>query len=73
MINIELTIDRIEEGKVVLLTQDQETIVWPKSKLPSNVKEGETLYFSIKGLQDKDETGNSQAKDILNEILNIEE
>lgn len=73
MLNFELTIDRIEDNKVVLLTQDQETIVWPKSKLPAEVKEGETLYFSIKGLHDKDEGEKSQAKDILNEILNIEE
>lgn len=63
---LELTIDRIEGDKAVLLTRDKETVVWPLSKLPGEKREGEELYFKIvdsKG-DDKD-----LAKDILNEIL----
>lgn len=72
MINLELTIDRIEDDKVFLLTQDQESIVWPKSKVPSGAKDGDTLHFSVKDLKEKNEGASQQAKDILNEILEIE-
>jgi len=68
--NLNLTIDRFENGKAVLKTSDNETIVWPKNKLPENIKEGSVISFSINE-NESDTKGNKQlAKDILNEILN---
>lgn len=63
---IELTIDRIEGDKVVLLTKDKETVIWPISKLPGEKKEGDELYFKIVDSRGEDK---NLAKDILNEIL----
>ena len=70
---LELTIDRFEGEKAVLKNEDNETVVWPKNKLPKNVKEGSILALTI---TDKEETKNNKedlAKDILNEILDVEE
>ena len=69
---IEFTIDRFEGEKAILKNEDNETIVWPKNKLPKDVKEGSILAFMI---TDKAETKNNKedlAKDILNEILDVE-
>ena len=69
---IEFTIDRFEGEKAILKNEDNETIVWPKNKLPKDVKEGSILAFII---TDKAEAKNNKedlAKDILNEILDVE-
>ncbi len=69
---IEFTIDRFEGEKAILKNEDNETIVWPKNKLPKDVKEGSILAFMI---ADKAEDKNNKedlAKDILNEILDVE-
>jgi len=73
MNNFEVTIDRIEDDKVVVKTQQNETVVLPISWLPKGMKEGDVCYFSIKNLQDKGKAGREQAKDILNEILDTTE
>jgi len=68
-----LTIDRFEEDKAILKTEDNKTIVWPKQKLPSDIKEGAVLTFIItKDLETEDEK-KELAKNILNEILNVNE
>jgi len=67
---IKITIDRLENDKAVLKTVDNETIVWPKSKLPKDVREGQGLLFTVTGDIKNDEQGRRLAKDILNEILN---
>ena len=69
---LEFTIDRFEGEKAILKNEDNETIVWPKNKLPKDVKEGSILAFMI---ADKAEDKNNKedlAKDILNEILDVE-
>ena len=68
---INLTIDRFEGEKVILKTKDNETIVWPKNKLPENIHEGQVLAVSI-GNEKPDNNNKQLAKDILNEILNPE-
>ena len=70
---IKLTIDRFEEDKAVLKTDNNQTIVWPKNKLPENVKEGSVLAFKILTDEDSEKNQRNQAKDILNEILNVKE
>ena len=37
---LELTIDRFEGTKAILKSEDNETVVWPRNKLPKDVKEG---------------------------------
>jgi len=70
--NIKLTIDRFEEEKAVLKTEDGISIVWPKDKLPKESHEGMILIFNI---NDANAEKNDQklAKDILNEILNTKQ
>lgn len=68
---IELKVERIEEEKVVLKNEDNETIIWPKNLLPKDIKEGSLLAFTIKGNEEKNET-EPNAKDILNEILDVD-
>lgn len=70
--NINLTIDRFEENKAVLKTDDGVTVIWPKSKMPTGVKEGGLLSFTISSGGDEEEERRKVARDILNEILNVE-
>ncbi|MEA3464039.1 MAG: DUF3006 domain-containing protein [Patescibacteria group bacterium] len=66
---IELTIDRFENDKAVLKTDDNETIIWPKNKLPKNSHESMVLMFHITGDTEAEKNKKQLAKDILNEIL----
>jgi len=65
-----VTIDRFEDDKAVLKTDDNKTIIWPKAKLPELVKEGDVLVFAIATDKDKTAKNKELAKSILNEILN---
>ena len=71
--NIKLTIDRLEGEKAVLLTEDGQSIIWPKNKLSAGSKEGMIFNFNI--LNDTETKKNKEelAKEILNEILNTDE
>ena len=69
---IKIIIDRFEGDKAVLKTIDNQTIIWPKNKLPNNVKESEILFFNIQIGKNKEEQNKKLAKTILNEILNTE-
>jgi len=68
-----LTIDRFEDKKAVLKTAEGKTIIWPKSMLPAEAKEGAVLNFTIAGDKEKEKNKKETAKDILNELLNVEE
>ena len=68
-----LTIDRFENEKAVLKTEKGETIIWLKSMLPAEAKEGETLVFCVRGDKEKEKEKKTMAKDILNELLKVEE
>ncbi len=71
--NIIFTIDRFENGKAILKTEDGATIIWLKDKLPKDIKEGSVLVFDILKDEDAQKNKKEQAKDILNEILDTEE
>lgn len=71
--NLNLTIDRFEEDKAVLKTTDNQTIIWPKGKLPKSAQEGSVLSFVITGSAATDTDSKELAKNILNEILNPED
>lgn len=68
-----LIIDRFENEKAVLKTAKGETIIWLKNMLPAEVKEGSVLIFSIRGDREKERDKKGLAKDILNELLKVEE
>ena len=70
--NIELTVDRIENDQVFLKTKDNQNIVWPIDKLPTNVAEGMVLHFSISADKKREKDERRLAKDILNEILDTD-
>ena len=64
-----LTLDRIEEGQAVLLTDEQEKIYIPVRLLPSEAKEGNIYYINIDNKPEEAKDAKNQAKAILNEIL----
>jgi len=69
---VKLIIDRFEGDRAVLKSENNETIVWPKSILPDNAREGLSLTFTVKRTGEGEEDGKNLAKNILNEILKPE-
>ena len=67
---INLTIDRIEGDRAVLKTEDGQTIIWPKDKLPPGAEEKNVLAFAIDADEKEEVEKKNLAKNILNEILN---
>lgn len=66
---IKITIDRFEGNEAILKTEDNETVVWPRGKLPENSLEGTVLMFAVTNSGKTTEDDKKLAKDILNEIL----
>lgn len=64
-----LIIDRFEQNQAVLKTNDNETIIWPKNKLPRDIKEGGVLIFNINTNAEVENDKRELARNILNEIL----
>ena len=60
-------IKHYDGGRVIFISEDGEEISWPMSKLPEGKREGDILFFKILDNNDKQ----IQAKDILNELLDI--
>ena len=69
--DIRLIIDRFENDKAVLKTEDGTVVTWPKNKLPDGAHEGSVLFFNIQNKDVIEKENKSLAKKILNEILNI--
>jgi len=67
---IKLTVDRVENDKVVLITSDGQTIIWPKSKLPDDIHDGSCLSFDIKEKGELEKQSQQTAENIINEIIN---
>jgi hypothetical protein len=71
---LELAVDRIEGDRVVLIDQDQNVFVWPKKVLSKNIAEGQVIFLEMKDAQENNsDESNETAKDILNEILTLDE
>ena len=66
---IKVTIDRFEGEQAILKTKDKETIIWPKNKLPHNMKEGGGLQIALSADVATESVDKELAKSILNEIL----
>lgn len=68
-----ITIDRFEGEKTVLKTDDGDTIIWPKNKLPKEAREGSVLNFIISKDVETEDEKRELAKNILNELLEAKE
>lgn len=72
---IKLKVISIKDEQAILsfVNNDEKIeIVWPISSLPVGVSEGDYLNFLISSSEPDEALRNQKAKDILNEILNIE-
>ena len=70
---IKLRIVSIENNQAVLkLVGEDAEIVWPINSLPKGISEGDYLNFLISASDFEDALRIQKAKDILNEILNVE-
>ncbi len=58
--DISLKVKKQESDKYILQDSDHNLIYWPADKLPSDIKVGETVKFSI---------NQASGKEILNDIL----
>jgi hypothetical protein len=67
---VELKIEKFENDKAILLSEDNDKIVWPRRQLPPDAKEGSLIAFAINDQATKPDNKN-QAKDILNELLDV--
>ncbi len=68
--NIKLTVKEVVGEFLVLKLENDQTVKWPSSYLPREVKIGDVLTFAINDDGAKKEP-EQLAKDLLNEILNI--
>lgn len=68
-----LTLDRLEDDRAVLLTDDHRIITLPASFLPTELKTGQTVYCELKTNLTDGQTDEHLAKAVLNELLKTEE
>ncbi len=66
----ELTLDRIEGDKAILMNEDDEETVLDRKMLPKAVNEGDVLVLTLATDEAETKGRDQKAKDLLNEILN---
>ena len=73
---IEAIIDRIEGSKAILeiapdpkIKFERQELLWPKEKLPPNIKEGDVVSLGLLKKEDAAKEKEDQAKNILNALL----
>jgi exosome complex RNA-binding protein Csl4 len=60
-----------QKESALLQTEDNQKIIWPKDRLPENIKVGDDLKLRVLSAE-QDEIGKEElAKAILNQILQI--
>lgn len=65
-------VDRIEESKAVIRSDDGQILLWPIEDLPEDTSEGSVIYISLTKSEIDESERENLAKDILNEIMNQE-
>ena len=70
--NIRMTVDRFEENKAVLSSDNNEEIVVLKRLLPKEAIEGSVLHLTIATDEAETKRRETTAKELLNEILNLD-
>ena len=68
---LELKVDKFENDKAILLTEDNDAVVWPRRQLPPDIKEGSLIAFSINDQPANQPDNKELAKNILNELLDV--
>ena len=66
-------LDRFEGRQAVIKTEDDTEILWPIKKLPEDITAGNSLRISISANLDETSEKEELAKNMLNEILNVDE
>ena len=65
---IKAIIKKIENENAIIITDNQEKIIWPKNKLPEKSKENDVVWLNIVNSCNEK---NQFAQDVLNEVLTI--
>lgn len=68
--SLHVTIKEIQDAAVILTTEQQHEIRWPKSQLPTDISVGMNLQLAIVNDDINQKEREKMAKQILNEILN---
>jgi hypothetical protein len=65
-------IDRFEEDKAIIKTEDGQTLFWNQAELPTDFHEGTPIVLEIKPLEEIKRNQEELAKKILAEIFQHE-
>ncbi|MFH1430413.1 MAG: DUF3006 domain-containing protein [Candidatus Uhrbacteria bacterium] len=70
---MDVTIDRFEDDRAVLILESGDSVIVPRAELPDEATEGDViaLSFGINDTETDDRTANAKA--ILNEILGTDD
>lgn len=66
---LEAVIDRFEGETAILRVKDAKEILWPKSALPADTREGGVVYLQALSSKEKEAEREALAKTLLNEVL----
>lgn len=65
-------VDRFENGQAVIKLNDGQELLWPKSKLPANIKQGAVIKITLLTQKKQEQAQQEMAKSLLNELLKKE-
>jgi hypothetical protein len=69
-VRIRAVVDQIEVGKaLILLGEEQTSLIWPVEQLPQEIKEGDVVYIEVKIDHEETEAVRSEAKRRIEELL----
>ncbi len=68
-----LTLDRLEDDRAILVTDDHRIVTLPASFISPESKPGQTIYCELKTSLTDGQTDEHLAKAVLNELLKTEE
>lgn len=63
----------LNEKKAILENSHGKNLAWPVEELPQNTQEGDTIILTMNKDPETEEENQLLAKNILNEVLNVEE
>lgn len=71
IMEIRVTVDRIEEGKAVLLVRESETdaILWPVQALPEGVREGMILKIRVEPDEEATQAAKERVENLLKKLV----
>ena len=69
---IKAVVEKFEDETALLKTNNGSLVRWPKDKLPPNCQLGKVIVFDINEEENYRNKKTKEAKEILNEILDID-